>query len=56
VLLLVACAITLATPARSAAAQDLSGKDFSGKPIRMLVGLAAGGRDRTSWRGSSRRR
>ena len=36
-LLLLACAVLLA-PERPASAQDLSGK-----PIRMLVGLAAGG-------------
>jgi tripartite-type tricarboxylate transporter receptor subunit TctC len=36
--LLLGCALVLAAPARSASAQD-----FSGKPIRMLVGLAAGG-------------
>ena len=36
--LLMACAVALALPARSASAQD-----FAGKPIRMLVGLAAGG-------------
>jgi tripartite-type tricarboxylate transporter receptor subunit TctC len=33
-----ACAVALAVPVQSASAQD-----FAGKPIRMLVGLAAGG-------------
>ena len=37
-LVLIACAIVFSAPARSAHAQD-----FSGKPIRLLVGLAAGG-------------
>jgi tripartite-type tricarboxylate transporter receptor subunit TctC len=37
-LVLIACAIVFSAPARSAQAQD-----FSGKPIRLLVGLAAGG-------------
>ncbi|MGA7489620.1 MAG: tripartite tricarboxylate transporter substrate binding protein [Xanthobacteraceae bacterium] len=37
-LLLVACAIWLAAPPRMAGAQEMSGK-----PIRMIVGLAAGG-------------
>lgn len=36
--LLMACAVALAVPVQSASAQD-----FAGKPIRMLVGLAAGG-------------
>ena len=37
-LVLIACAIVFSASARSAHAQD-----FSGKPIRLLVGLAAGG-------------
>ncbi len=37
-LVLIACAIVVSASARSAHAQD-----FSGKPIRLLVGLAAGG-------------
>src|ERR1700687_5571250 len=42
-LLLAASAISCLILPQSAGAQDLSGKDFSGKPFRMLVGLAAGG-------------